>query len=469
MANDGGRSLTKGEQRLLVAVVVFVGMVLGVLSWWNQRNLAPDVAIPTPVMPKPNAHDLLLTADQQLQHTIVMHRPAGTPINKTAKQDSSGKVPTTLSLSGLNTYLVVTDAGKPNTDLPFDPTPAEMRALVRANAPGFAAVRQALQSAYVGTPVRSFDDISRDIITFVEMARKIWAAGRLKSIDGAWSAAMDDYVTIIHLGETIPHGGALYSMMCGNSMQFIGRKSAWKIVSHLDAVQASANAKRLAAITATHVPFADTLREEKWTLTASLLEEFREPHWRVDFLEHSNMPNQSPANIVQVFLVSKREVVAHLMGDMDALIANAQLPYAAQKAPSHIPADPISAELYPHWDLVRWEDVYSATQNALLEVTLALHAYQLDHGNYPATLTALVPGYLHTIPDDPFALKGLLRYRLKGQQYVLYSIGPDGKDDGGVASKDGLMPIPAPKIPPGKSGWLGEHSTGDIVAGVNIR
>jgi len=102
-------------------------------------------------------------------------------------------------------------------------------------------------------------------------------------------------------------------------------------------------------------------------------------------------------------------------------------------------------------------------------VTLALHAYQLDHGSYPATLTALVPGYLNSIPDDPFALNGPLRYRLKGQQYVLYSIGPDGKDDGGVPSKDGVkLAVPAQKRPNRSQVTITAESTGDIVAGVNI-
>ena len=62
---------------------------------------------------------------------------------------------------------------------------------------------------------------------------------------------------------------------------------------------------------------------------------------------------------------------------------------------------------------------------------LALRAYRLEHGAYPATLAALTPAYLKQIPNDPFAASGPLHYKRQGSKYVLYSIGPDGKDDGG--------------------------------------
>jgi hypothetical protein len=71
--------------------------------------------------------------------------------------------------------------------------------------------------------------------------------------------------------------------------------------------------------------------------------------------------------------------------------------------------------------------------------------------------------YLHALPRDPFAKSGSFRYKLTKTGYTLYSIGPDGKDDGGASSADG--------IPGSKTGRIviTDRSTGDIVAGVNIR
>ncbi|MHC5540499.1 hypothetical protein ACYOEI_19950, partial [Singulisphaera rosea] len=46
---------------------------------------------------------------------------------------------------------------------------------------------------------------------------------------------------------------------------------------------------------------------------------------------------------------------------------------------------------------------------------------------------ALTPGLLSAIPSDPFAAKqGPLVYRNTGSGALLYSVGPDGKDDGGT-------------------------------------
>jgi hypothetical protein len=100
-------------------------------------------------------------------------------------------------------------------------------------------------------------------------------------------------------------------------------------------------------------------------------------------------------------------------------------------------------------------------------VTLALRAYKVEHGGYPSALTALVPGCVDAVPDDPFAASGPLKYRLASTRYVLYSIGPDGKDDGGRPIFDPTKPAPMPgQFDPRYQ--IMEKSVGDIVAGVNL-
>ena len=68
---------------------------------------------------------------------------------------------------------------------------------------------------------------------------------------------------------------------------------------------------------------------------------------------------------------------------------------------------------------------------------LALHQYKLDHGAYPADLAALVPKYLSERPVDPFTDPARpLSYRRENGGYLLYSIGPDFTDGGGVDPRD---------------------------------
>lgn len=62
---------------------------------------------------------------------------------------------------------------------------------------------------------------------------------------------------------------------------------------------------------------------------------------------------------------------------------------------------------------------------------LALAEYRRQHGEYPVALDSLVPEHLHRLPVD-YGDRGVLRYRrLPDGAYLLYSIGVDGKDDGG--------------------------------------
>ena len=62
---------------------------------------------------------------------------------------------------------------------------------------------------------------------------------------------------------------------------------------------------------------------------------------------------------------------------------------------------------------------------------IALRRFRIDRGEYPDSPAALVPQYLPAVPKDPFA-DGDLLYRREGKGFVLYSVGPNGRDDGGT-------------------------------------
>jgi hypothetical protein len=65
-------------------------------------------------------------------------------------------------------------------------------------------------------------------------------------------------------------------------------------------------------------------------------------------------------------------------------------------------------------------------------LAFALAGYRADHmGKYPPTLAELAPAYIDVLPKDPFT-DGDLHYKSDGEGYLLYSVGPNGKDDGGL-------------------------------------
>lgn len=64
----------------------------------------------------------------------------------------------------------------------------------------------------------------------------------------------------------------------------------------------------------------------------------------------------------------------------------------------------------------------------------AFSAYRNDHGEYPDSLEALLGDYLTDLPLDPY-IGQPLRYlqQQDGTDYVLYAVGPNQRDDGGIA------------------------------------
>jgi hypothetical protein len=96
---------------------------------------------------------------------------------------------------------------------------------------------------------------------------------------------------------------------------------------------------------------------------------------------------------------------------------------------------------------------YAATERTIqkrdaLETAIALVLWKKRHGDWPQSLSELVPDSLPAVPPD--RLDGQpLRYALHDGKPVLYSIGNDRDDDGGRAAKAGAyMPFPISFVRP---------------------
>jgi hypothetical protein len=74
----------------------------------------------------------------------------------------------------------------------------------------------------------------------------------------------------------------------------------------------------------------------------------------------------------------------------------------------------------------------------LVMAELAVRGYMAKHGKPPTALAELVPAWLPAVPLDPFSSRPLV-YRVTTNSFLLYSVGPDGKDDQGMPLKRGEM------------------------------
>jgi hypothetical protein len=85
----------------------------------------------------------------------------------------------------------------------------------------------------------------------------------------------------------------------------------------------------------------------------------------------------------------------------------------------------------------------AVARDACAKIAVAMTRYRLDHGSLPKKLDELVPKYMDAIPIDPFDGRSL-RLAIKKDNYIIYSVGPDGVDDGGV-------------------NYWGNHGKGDVI------
>ena len=90
----------------------------------------------------------------------------------------------------------------------------------------------------------------------------------------------------------------------------------------------------------------------------------------------------------------------------------------------------LTRALFPALSRAVQIDIVNIARLRTCLAAVAVQRYRLAHGELPETLSQLVPAYLDGVPEDPFDGKPL-RYKRLAKGYVVYSIGHDGKDDGG--------------------------------------
>jgi hypothetical protein len=105
------------------------------------------------------------------------------------------------------------------------------------------------------------------------------------------------------------------------------------------------------------------------------------------------------------------------------------------------------------WATIRWmqrQADWHEQRRRNLRLAFALAVYRGEHERYPDKLDVLAPKYLAEVPSDLYSGKALI-YRPSENGYLLYSVGVNGRDDGGRAAADTppgddvpvRMPLPA--------------------------
>ncbi|MHB0998897.1 MAG: hypothetical protein ACYC27_06590 [Armatimonadota bacterium] len=156
-----------------------------------------------------------------------------------------------------------------------------------------------------------------------------------------------------------------------------------------------------------------------------------------------------PAHGVNAFIIlpERRKIYKdelYFLRYMNICRDESLLPYRELKGKNvKMPTAPkhkfMSDTLIPVFGEIWWKRDHGIADISGSRILMALKAYRFRYGAYPSSLNELRGTLGWTIPDDPFSGKDFV-YNTKGKGFVLYSLGPNLKDDGGVPYSRKLNP-----------------------------
>jgi hypothetical protein len=249
--------------------------------------------------------------------------------------------------------------------------------LVEANRDALAMARRGLDRPFQVPVVHDLNELNRQMPEFSairESARALLAEGRLAEHQDRLDDAVRAYLDVVRLGDAMSHRVAMIAHQMGRFIEYLGLSGLRDLRTHLT---------------------ADEVRRLIGTLQALARE--REAVAAVIRREHQFMDSN----------VNKMGLGMRVMYPLSGALGKEKA-----RAMSMLTQNDRRAELFHH----------------LLLADLAVRLYQLEHGTAPASLDALSPAILESVPIDPYSGKPLI-YRKSLEGFQLYSVGPDGIDD----------------------------------------
>jgi hypothetical protein len=416
--------------------------LLGLVLVYYLHNRIPQINIPTPAVPKNNAYDDFVRAG----NLALTHK-------------------------NISPYWVL----QPNQL----ETMANFEPYARVAEPILPIVQKALNKPCLTPPQRSDKDYqshSNDNGALREVTRLIGALARYhemrKELYKAASICLDGYEMWAHLSHGSNELGAMTDFACEELLSY----RFAPLISKLSSSELIAIGQRMDKIEEQRVQFADIVIEEGRSTTANSIEKLKDPEslgsfsavsenirfkeelkGSKDIGDFMNMAIQKTKPTptwahkwaaVKFTMADKYQMVQDNMDYYNALATEIRKPYASQLP---VPL-PTNLMIFPMTVNIQARFLTTTVLNRLFRTIAALRVYKFQNKHYPASLANLIPRYMPSLPIDPFAgpAPTPLRYKLLNNRtdFLLYSIGPDMKDDQG-------SPVQ----------YITSQDSGDLVAG----
>ena len=257
--------------------------------------------------------------------------------------------------------------------------------------------------------------------------------------------------------------------MVANNCDRIELHEAFELADKLDYPHSLTALNILVKLHDGATPLTQTLRTEGDMSLKSLQHVLNTRDWRNKIAHIDRDPKEHPSPHMTFFLLfnGKKRIYSDVRNYFNEVVNYSKKPYNFDEKKPKPPNDPIAETILPSYEDVEFIADRNSVLRTCLIYKLALHLYHFQYSTYPSNLEQLVTsGILKKLPEDPFQSGHSFGYHPKDKSFILYSVGPDGVDDGG---KPIDLPSNSTKNNPMARYRVTHESKGDMVFGLNIR
>lgn len=241
---------------------------------------------------------------------------------------------------------------------------------------------------------------------------------------------------VVELGRKLPGGGRVIEGLVGIALEAIGSRVVEQCISAMSEDGLAQAAEGLERLEPEIIPFGAFVRQEVGETAELRQEAFRRggpvsrmaASFAIAFEQACGHEDLFRAFMdgLQILFTRKDRYIRQLMRCAHA--AAETLDRYGELPTMRVPGVDLSMLPGCRLNFLRRDTV-----SALLRAQIAVRRFFLAHGECPARLEDAAEAFLPALPEDPFARESgaPLLYRREGDGYILYSRGPNGKDEGG--------------------------------------
>lgn len=336
----------------------------------------------------------------------------------------------------------------PNVRLPAVQE-ADARALLAANAEGVSAVLALADLPHGRHPIRYAADAVSTLLSHVDRMTQVNAwmlqpLGLLAAHDGDTARALAVIRIQLNLGRSLRDEPILISQLVRTRHRKLAVRALERLLGHvtLSADQLAAVRRELDAELADD-PWAVAIRGERG-FADHFMNALRRGDAKVSTVKPMLLRNYAPTPLERIgdrlndYIVPEVDPAhAFVLGLLTRAVATAELPWherlaVVEQLNAEWPNGPEPARWLSQFDLPKPVMAFLLDQARLRTAlaAVAVEQHRIAHGDWPTSLATLGP-----LPDDPFTGKPFL-FKRTADGVVVYSVGPNGRDDAGELAKD---------------------------------